>query len=156
MSIRRMPKSVESEIAMNPKFFIWIILIAGAFYADDLSSQPRHRRCDVMSMEEISREPLVHAGQIFCGYAFAFRHNRDLILSNRRHEIESVNEFSFIVTTETSHRIHGVSNSAQRFYIRAIVDPQRECFIPAESGESCVPYAHPIFMHIISARKYQN
>jgi len=110
-------------------------------------------RCDVADMNEVLGDPLAHAGRVYCGDVFAVEYGQTARLLGRAEDMPPSNDVALLVTTRTRRALEGLSPSPQRFYVEALIDPQRPCFIPSGSGEECVPYRRPISVHIRTARR---
>jgi hypothetical protein len=127
-------------------------LIAFASCACALGHAQPISECSTDSLTKVASAPTSYAGKTFCGYVYAFRQDRTVrIVAAPTSEVSY--DLVFLVTTRTVHRLTGVSETPYRYFVRAELEIQPECFIPSESGESCVPYSHPVFMNILAASR---
>jgi hypothetical protein len=108
--------------------------------------------CTVRHIEEIVRNAVAHAGEIFCGEVLAVNYRHTARLLTSPDETTPSNDLAFLITNRTRGLLPGLSDTPRRYYIEARIDPQTACFVPSGSGEECVPYRRPIDMHVLAAR----
>ena len=109
-------------------------------------------RCAVTQIDELLADPVRYAGQRFCGEVFAVQPERVTYLLRSAEDMPP-EDVALLVTTRSRPLLTGLSETPARYYVEARVDPQSECFVPSGSGEECVPWRRPVFMHVIRARE---
>lgn len=109
--------------------------------------------CAVRQIDEVVRDAVGHAGQVFCGDVFVVTYGRTVRILSRADEMPPSNDLALLVTNNSRRLLRGLSRVPRRFYVVSRIDPMTECFSPSGSGEDCSPYVRPVFMHILSARR---
>jgi hypothetical protein len=128
-----------------------LALCLAPFCATSLSASDS--TCAVRQIEEVVRHAVARAGDIFCGEALAVEYRGTARLLSGPGEAPPSRDLALLVTERTRALLRGLSDRPGQFYVEARIDPQSECFSPSESGELCVPYRRPVFMHILRARR---
>jgi hypothetical protein len=128
-------------------------IAALALLASCATSAGRASACSVDSLDTAALDPMRYAGEVLCGEVFAMADGRTVRLVASGENIPPSLDLAWLVTTETRQKLEGLSETPQRYYIEARIDPMRECFQSSESGESCSPFRRPVFMHLLRAQK---
>jgi hypothetical protein len=112
-------------------------------------------RCDVVSLADVVAQPLIHAGQTYCGTVYIRRVDNTVRILQRKDEQPS-SDLALLVTIRGQYLLGSLGVIPRHFRIEATVDPQTDCFRARsndpEDDEACSPFARPIFFHLRSAR----
>ena len=129
-----------------------LLLVLGACAS---SRATQSEQCQVRQIAEVLSNPVEHAGEMFCGHAYAAVYGRSARILEDADDVPPSSDLAMVVTTRTRSLLGRLSTTPQEYYIEARVDPMLACFVPSGSGEDCVPYCRPITMHLLAARKLQ-
>lgn len=137
---------------MKQQISIFSVLLLCLTAACATSARSSSARCSVSQIDEVERSPVRYAGGMFCGEVLAVEYGRTARILGGAGEMPPSSDLALLVTSTTRRRLVGLSTAPRRYYVRARIEPDLECFSPSESGEDCSPYRRPVLMHILSAR----
>jgi hypothetical protein len=108
-------------------------------------------RCTVRSIDDVERDPLRYSEAVFCGDVYVVTYDRLARVLKNADESPTSSDLTMLVTSSSRGLLRDLSTTPSRFYIRARLRPQEQCFVPSASGEECVPFSRPVFVNVLSA-----
>lgn len=103
--------------------------------------------CSVHRIDDVLQRPLFYKAGTFCGEVFVVRYRGSVRLLPRN-DLPADTDIALLPTQRSIPRLGLVSDVPRPVTIKARVDPQEECFVPAQSREVCSPYPRPIIFDI--------
>jgi hypothetical protein len=105
-------------------------------------------KCDQFDIDELTINPLDFSGKIFCGEARLVEYGRTVRLLPKQDGTLPSNDLAFLVTIKSRKLLPQLSDTPKKYYLEAMIVPQRQCFLQSKSGEDCSPFRRPVFIHI--------
>ena len=143
------------EPRMSPRFAFYICLLPSLISAC-ANSKNKESECSGHSLNKIETSPLEFVGKIFCGEVL-IRNSEGILRIVHSEDEQPSDDLALIILTRPARRIDVTGSSPKRFFIRARIEPQLDCFRALDpqtapgNGETCVPYLRPIFFRLISS-----
>lgn len=143
---------------MMRKGLLFISLVAAPLFscaAHELAINTPISRCEVTSLSEAARNPVLHSGRTICATGFINVDDRILHLTPTRNAEPNYEGVAFLVDINTERSIKNSNvTGTVRIYFEGILNPLEGCFSePREPGHMCVPFDHPVFIEVSSFRR---
>lgn len=106
--------------------------------------------CDVRSISAVLQEPLRYRGKILCASGIAYRHGRVIEIFDEGFPPVDRFDRALFVDDITDKRLRQATMNARELpiYLEGVIGLQMACYRPAPSGDTCIPYRHPVDVRV--------
>lgn len=127
-----------------------IIILSGCVAREREPPIDTITKCDVRSLAAVFASPLNYQKRRFCGEAVAYLHDRALeVFPEGPLPADRFETAAFLDRkAELKARSRLDASGRVRLYLEAVVDLQMPCFAESDTGDTCVPYTHPIHLEV--------
>jgi hypothetical protein len=127
-----------------------IVLSSCAASAGEEPRVPISTKCDVHSLAAVFESPLAYQKRRFCGEAVGYLNGRVLEVFPEGPLPRDRLEMAAFLDRKADLRAKSRVGASGRikFYVDAVVDLQMPCFKQSSTGDTCIPYTHPIHLRV--------
>lgn len=126
-------------------------LIAGGCAAGTEKATKRYGpKCDVTSLGTVFKNPLAFKGRRFCGAVMAYSHGRVVELFPEGPPPADPFDTAMFLSADADRTVKDrmPSSGVARLYVEGRIDLQMPCYRLQPTGDTCVPYIHPIDLKV--------